>query len=93
LKFRLLDVLICPKCKNFPFSLMNYTTESVKVRKKPKMALCNNFCGMKGKSPSEIDSSECKICMGKEIVAGELVCQSCGARYGIFEGVPFLKIE
>ncbi len=93
MKFRLLDVLICPKCKSFPLSLVNYTTDPVEVKRKPKIVLCSKFCGLKGEPPSKIKPNECEICLGKEIVAGELVCPSCGARYGVFKGVPSLTIE
>ncbi|RLG41733.1 MAG: Trm112 family protein, partial [Thermoproteota archaeon] len=35
---------------------------------------------------------DCEICLGTEIVAGELICKSCGARFGIYRGVPCLLI-
>ena len=88
MKFKLLDVLACPKCNGFPLVLLNYTTEIVETKKKPRSVLCNKFCGMKARPPSEVNLEDCDICLGIEVVAGELVCESCGARYGVYKGVP-----
>ncbi len=89
----LLDVLICPKCNSFPLTLINYTTEKIGTQKRPKRVLCKKFCAMRGESPSKIRPEDCEICLGTEIVAGELVCKSCGGRYGIYKGVPCLLVE
>jgi len=92
LKFRLLDVLVCPKCNGYPLVLLNYATETIETQKKPRAVLCKKFCGMKGKSPSKVDLNDCETCLSIEVVAGELVCKSCGARYGIYKGVPSFLI-
>ncbi|HDM92856.1 MAG TPA: Trm112 family protein [Candidatus Korarchaeota archaeon] len=89
---RLLDVLICPACGHFPLKLEVASEEEVPWEpgdlKKP---ICERYCAL-NEGPLPEDPSQCVQCMSRDVIAGSLVCEACGKRYGISEGVPDLLL-
>lgn len=94
MKYRLLDLIVCPSCggelKVFPFlTKMEESSVAVKVQS----PTCEKFCGFKQKSVrtgnnyGEVDGFDCNQCYRVEILDGLLVCE-CNALFPISGGVP-----
>ncbi len=84
---RLLDLLACPNCKHSPLKLEVAHEERVnETIERPEKPLCEKWCSYVGGEPSDPDL--CVECMSLEVMAGELVCEKCGARYKIEAGIP-----
>ncbi len=94
MKYRLLDLLACPHCKNFPLELivLEETTyeRSCAEEKKP---YCELYCGLKRARIQDIENPEqlpCEECVKKEIVEGVLYCSKCGRWYPIRNEIPIM---
>jgi len=89
MKYRLLDLLACPICKNFPLKLYVFNIGKVnrenKVSNKP---LCELYCGYKGKYIKDLDDIPCDECITKEIESGLLYCSKCSRWYPIEDDIP-----
>ncbi|RLE82207.1 MAG: Trm112 family protein [Thermoprotei archaeon] len=91
MKFRLLDMIVCPMCKHFPLRLykidvMQYP-ERVIEREPP---LCELYCGYLGKSLKEIEKPPCEECVKYEVKEGVLYCENCGRWYPIIDEITIL---
>ncbi|MCD6348171.1 MAG: Trm112 family protein [Candidatus Korarchaeota archaeon] len=87
MKRRLLDLLACPSCLNFPLKLIvEYEDEVDGLPSKPERPLCEKWCAFMESEPS--DPALCVECMKKDVLSGKLVCEKCGAEYFIEAGVP-----
>ncbi len=84
----LLDLLKCPKCGHYPLKLKVYAET---IEELPsvigELPLCKIYCAFVDGPPDEM---KCPECIKKEVVAGVLICEVCGSRYGIDQGVPRL---
>ncbi len=84
----LLDLLKCPKCGHYPLKLEVYAeTLEEPYPVTGKFPLCKTYCAFVDGNP---DGKSCPECIRREIVAGVLICEACGSRYGIDRGVPRL---
>lgn len=90
MRMRLLDALVCPKCRAHPLKLLLHSKEKREILRAPEGVLCKRYCSFKGGEPSNTTTKDCRECMSTDVVVGELVCEACGARYRISEGVPCL---
>ncbi len=90
MKYRDLNVLVCPECKSFPLKM--WIIEREKGDKRFLSSRCERYCAFRGLSDqlSEINISTCEECQMYEIRAGLLLCNKCKRWYPIFEGVPVL---
>lgn len=91
MKLRLLDILACPICKNFPLSL-TIVEESRDESRDIEEVPCELFCGFHGTFISNLKRDEligdCKKCIKRTIVSGVLYCEKCGRWYPIIDEIP-----
>lgn len=89
-----LDLLACPRCKHHPLKL--YVIEEAEVGEAvepQRYPVCTRYCGYRGVYVEELDEPPCRECIRREVVAGILVCPSCGAWYPISRGIPVMLVE
>lgn len=88
MKFRLLDLLSCPDCKN-DFHCDVYIKSKVDISREDDIPTCKFWCAFKNinllKNNTKI--MDCRTCQEIEIVKGILKC-TCGKSYPIVDGVP-----
>ncbi|MCR6623175.1 MAG: Trm112 family protein [archaeon YNP-LCB-024-027] len=93
MKYRLMDILACPICKNFPLQLYvfheNKYEYNVDLGRK---VLCEEYCGLNAKFLRDLDSGsiDCKACLMREVDEGVLFCSKCGRWYPIIEEIPHM---
>lgn len=95
MKFRLIDLLACPNCKNTLF-LYSFHEIEEKVNissEKISSHVCQKYCGLKqlvlnGKKTQTTESElNCSKCFSIEIVEGLMIC-TCGSLFPIIDCVP-----
>ncbi|MCE4617247.1 MAG: Trm112 family protein [Desulfurococcales archaeon] len=89
-----LDLLACPKCKHHPLEL--YVIEEARVEKEVEISqtpFCSLYCGYRKTRVDELAEPPCYECLKREVIAGILVCRSCGAWYPISRGIPVMLVE
>lgn len=86
MKYRLMDLLACPICKEFPLELKVF--DEREIDRPPTQVKCELYCGFERKQVSELKEKPCKACGKKEISDGILLCQSCARWYPIMEDIP-----
>jgi len=86
MKYRLLDILACPVCKNFPLTLTVFTERNIQppevIRK------CELYCGYHGGYVRDFAETDCLRCYQLEVEEGLLQCNSCSRWYPISEDIP-----
>jgi uncharacterized protein YbaR (Trm112 family) len=92
-KYRLLDLLACPICKDWPleflvFSETKYEYKNLNV----KTPFCKDYCGLSKDFLKNIDISkiDCVECTKKEVIEGILICKRCNRWYPIQEEIPIM---
>lgn len=90
MKYRILDILACPICKNFPLELYIikenlYEKRDLGGREKP---LCELYCGFLRKNVRERETFPCEKCIKKEVDIGVLFCTKCKRWYPIIDEIP-----
>jgi len=90
MKYRLIDILACPICKNFPLKLIvikenYYPKREVKLEEKP---LCELYCGLQQKYIREVKEVSCEDCIKREVDIGILICVKCKRWYPILDEIP-----
>lgn len=90
MKYRLLDLLACPMCRNFPLELV--VIEERRGQRKelgrPK-PLCELWCSLLRKDLSrERVETPCEDCLGLEISTAVLICRKCGRWYPVIDEIP-----
>jgi len=86
MKYRLMDLLACPICKEFPLQLKVFVERD--VDRPPAQVNCELYCGYVQKQLSELEERPCQACGKKEISDGILLCQRCARWYPIMEDIP-----
>lgn len=90
MKYRLLDLLACPICKDFPLKLFLFSERSL-GEVKPPPHVCELYCGLEGEMLSEIEERpDCDECYAREIEEGLLLCTQCNRWYPIIEDIPHM---
>lgn len=96
MKYRLLDLLVCPNCKE-RLILKDEKVEKAGSSVKENLVRkghCELFCGfLKRPVPDIIDSINCIECFQKEVTEGVLYCSACNAGYPIDNKIPRLIPE
>lgn len=92
MKYRLLNFLICPKCKSFPLKLVVFK-EEVYPERKFKLKICDLYCGYKGRYIKDMEENyPCDECIKHEIIDGYLLCEKCGEWYPIINGIVIMHL-
>lgn len=87
MKYRLMDLLACPICKNFPLELHVFRTRRIEVELKPSR--CEIYCGFSSKHLDELEGEPaCRECWQVEILDGLIFCGECGRWYPIEDEIP-----
>lgn len=87
MKYRLMDLLVCPICRHFPLTL--YVFEAAEIGSAPKSRKCEVYCGYRSSRIDElVEEPNCGECWRVEIVSGLLYCEGCGRWYPIQEEIP-----
>jgi len=87
-KYRLMDLLACPICKNFPLDLIVF--EERPLSGKFKWSRCEEYCGLVRKKIEEIEEFKCEECFKKEVKEGILICNKCNRWYPIIDDIPHM---
>ncbi len=91
MKYRLLDILACPYCKDEGFPLKLYVIEEriYKERSVSSEPLCELYCGFKSSFIRNLKSKPpCHECIKHEVVVGVLHCPKCGRWYPVVDEIP-----
>jgi len=93
MRYRLMDILICPVCKNYPLELHVFEVAELKHAEPPKEA-CSQFCSYKNINPQSVDKEgllkDCERCVKIKIKYGLIVCNKCGRWYPITDEIPVM---
>ena len=98
MRYKLVDVLACPECKNFPLELhvieasknhneVSNIKNELQSNTKPE---CELFCSYLNKYTKSLTSAPCAECNMIDIKKGYLVCDKCNRWYPILDGIPEL---
>ena len=88
MKYRLMDLLACPICKNFPLDLIVF--EENPLSGKFKWSRCEEYCGLVRKKIEEIEEFKCEKCYKREVREGILICNKCNRWYPIIDEIPHM---
>lgn len=87
MKYRLLELLQCPRCHGDLEVREAQTGPAVGFRGSPFP--CRRYCGL-DRTAAIPPPSRCLDCGGMDIQSGTLLCRNCGDRFQIVESVPWL---
>ena len=87
MKYRLLDILVCPYCQN-RFTLTPLKEETVAFH----FPIPEGACSRCAFSASPVPAQNCQGCYARNIAEGVLSC-SCGRSFPIIDSVPILLPE
>lgn len=95
MKYRLLDILACPICKNFPLRLIVFNETEYKYDKidfSEDEILCEEYCGLHQSFLKDLGNVKlnCIDCISHEVVDGILICNNCNRWYPIIEEIPHM---
>ncbi len=89
MKYRLMDILACPECRNFPLKLIVLEREEYDRRLELKKPFCELYCSFLDKNVRDVgDKAPCDKCIRYEIVTGVIYCTKCGRWYPIINTIP-----
>jgi len=83
-----LDLLICPRCGEFPLLLVEQEVRRVEAEMKIKTPLCSSYCSLTKSRNILLDN--CIKCIQEDVISGEISCGKCGFKIIIRSGVPFI---
>ena len=95
MKYRLMDLLACPMCRNFPLKLHVIEEEVHSERKLEERAenkpLCELYCAFKGEFIKNLkEPPPCEECIKREIKTAVIYCDKCGRWYPVIEYIPHM---
>lgn len=93
MKYRLLNYLACPYCKekSFPLQLIVFEINKYENRSIPpdiKRPLCDLYCAYVSKYIKDLNIALCDECIKNEIKTGIIYCSSCHRWYPIIDEIP-----
>jgi uncharacterized protein YbaR (Trm112 family) len=93
MRYRLMDILICPVCKNYPLELHVFEKVEQTPCEEPKET-CEMFCSYNNIKSSDKDKNlllgDCKKCLAAKIKWGMILCTNCGRWFPISEEIPVM---
>ncbi|MEM0096907.1 MAG: Trm112 family protein [Conexivisphaerales archaeon] len=91
MKYKLVDVLACPECKNYPLELhvkeVLEASNNIESSTKPE---CELFCSYLNKEIKSLSNAPCDKCNSTKIVSGYFICNKCNRWYPIVDDIPEL---
>src|SRR4030067_1547386 len=88
MKYRLMDILRCPNCRDV-LSLNIFLEEEHLSEKKINQIKCREYCSLNDIYLKEcLGSISCDSCYKKDIIDGLLKCNNCRSYFPIINGVP-----
>jgi len=91
MKYKLVDILACPECKNYPLELhVKESTEPNDSNNSLKKPECELFCSYLNREVKDIGEAPCDRCGSIKIKEGYLVCNKCNRWYPIIDDIPEL---
>lgn len=92
MKYRLMDLLACPMCKQFPLELIVLNRREYPQRKVPgEPPLCELYCAYQLRNLKESkEMPPCGECIKWEVEEGVIYCPSCGRWYPIIDSIPHM---
>lgn len=89
MKYRLLNFVVCPKCKHYPLRLRELYVEV--LDREVSLPACEEYCGYKSTFVRGLtESPPCKECLRHEIVDGYLLCENCNEWYPIIGSIVIM---
>lgn len=89
MKRRLIDLIVCPKCRG-TFAAESFREEPTRGWTSGPGA-CTEVCGWRGAELNDVlSAADCAGCYATDILEGALHCGGCGASFPIVNGVPRL---
>ncbi len=93
MKYRLLNYVACPYCKDkgFPLRVIVFETVLYENRKLPEgveKPLCDIYCAYRGTYTKNLKEYPCDECIKIEVKNGVLVCTNCKRWYPIIDEIP-----
>ena len=91
MKYRLLNFILCPKCKGFPLKLEYFRMEE--YDRDVDIPKCDLYCGYTEKYIRDISDPPCSKCIRFEIIDGVLRCTRCGEYYPIIDTITIMHMD
>ncbi len=93
MKYRLLNFIACPYCKDkgFPLKLVVIEVKKYENRELPSdlpRPLCDLYCGYRNEMVEKGREYPCDECIKYEVVTGLLYCPSCLRWFPIIDEIP-----
>lgn len=88
MRYRIMDVLICPDCGQRLLLRANKVSEETFPADAATGFTCKDYCGRFDRVFDAGQKQECERCCRFNILEGLLTCDKCGSAYGIVAGVP-----
>jgi len=93
MRYRLMDILLCPVCRNYPLELHVFEEHESKPAEEPKET-CEVYCSYKNIKPSDVERKSllesCRSCLNVKIKWGMIVCRKCGRWFPISDEIPVM---
>ncbi|MFA6461399.1 MAG: class I SAM-dependent methyltransferase [Candidatus Woesearchaeota archaeon] len=93
MKYRLMDVMSCPSCGNFPLVLSIKKENKNAYSLSPSKLYCEKYCEFNQRNitlKDTLKSLKCTQCFKREVIDGELSCSKCHRLFSIKENIPVL---
>uniref|UniRef100_A0A7J3QFX5 Trm112 family protein n=1 Tax=Ignisphaera aggregans TaxID=334771 RepID=A0A7J3QFX5_9CREN len=93
MKYRLLNYLACPYCKDkgFPLHLIVFELNKYENRNLPpnvSKPLCDLYCAYRNSYIKDLDNAPCNECIKNEVKNGIIYCSNCNRWYPIIDEIP-----
>jgi len=86
MKYRLLDLMVCPECNDF-FAISVFS-KKVNEDNKNELKKCKNYCGFNSKKLEISQFIDCNSCHKIDIEEGILICNTCKKWFPIIGSIP-----
>ncbi len=88
MKYRLVDILACPVCRNFPLELLVFEEAARYVVENATQ--CELYCSFHRGMVRDLQKTRCRECYSYEITNGLLLCNKCGRWYPVIDEIPIM---
>jgi len=89
MKYKLLDILSCPNCKNFPLKI--HVIRQEKKEFKGEFQPCTSYCSYLNQKPPKNKKENCRECLNTEIIDAIIYCEKCGKWFPVEDAIPIMQ--